>query len=414
VVAVSLVEPIYYLNAPPFGVEPRSALAVEWASVYGAFHWGPIGWAIYTLPAVAIAYAVYVEQRRSLRFSSASQGLLGRYSTSWPGAAIDVFVVAGIVGGTGTSLGLGIPLVSGLLSALLDTGDSFSLRLGVVAVWTLLFGTSVSLGLKRGIRVLAGVNVALALALLGFVLAVGPTAFILALSTSSFGLMLDSFFRMSLWLDPVTKSGFPEEWTLFYWAWWIAYAPMLGLFVARISRGRTIRQLVLGEIVWGSLGCAVFYWIWGSYALHLETSGLVDISGALAASGIPAAVIAVLGSLPGSTFVTLAFTILCFVFLATTLDSAAYVIASVCTRDLPGDQEPARWNRLAWAGVLALVATGLLAVGGVKAAQTSTVVVALPLIPILVVLTWSLMRWLRAGDVATSDRCPDSSARGSA
>ncbi len=330
------------------------------------------------------------------------------------GAAIDVFVVAGIVGGTGTSLGLGIPLVSGLLSTLLDTEDSFSLRLGVVAVWTLLFGTSVALGLKKGIRVLADVNVALALALLGFVLAVGPTAFILALSTSSFGLMLDSFFRMSLWLDPVTKSGFPEEWTLFYWAWWVAYAPMLGLFVARISRGRTIRQLVLGEIVWGSLGCAVFYWIWGSYALHLETTGLVDISGALAASGIPAAVLAVLGSLPGSTLVTVAFTILCFVFLATTLDSAAYVIASVCTRDLPGDQQPARWNRLAWAGVLALIAIGLLAVGGVKAAQTSTVVVALPLIPILVVLTASLMRWLRAGDVVTSDRCPDSSARGSA
>jgi BCCT family betaine/carnitine transporter len=189
---------------------------------------------------------------------------------------------------------------------------------------------------------------------------------------------------------------------------------MLGLFVARISRGRTIRQLVVGEIVWGSLGCAVFYWIWGSYALHLETSGSLDISAALDGSGIPGAVVAVLASLPGSFAITLLFTLLCFIFLATTLDSAAYVITSICTRDLPGDAEPARWNRLCWAGVLALVAIGLLGVGGVKAAQTSTVIVALPLLPILIVLTLSLLRWLRADARVTSDLPPGSSRSGSA
>lgn len=401
------VEPIQYLNEPPLQIEPRSALAIEWAATYATFHWGPIGWAIYTLPGVAVAYSLHVDRAPSLRFSTAARAVLGRHATGWGGAAIDVFVVAGIVGGAGTSLGLGIPLVAGLTSTLFGVDDSLTLQIAIVLFWAAIFGTSAALGLRRGIRILADTNVILALGLLGFVLAVGPTGTLLELSTNGLGLLFDNFFRMSLWLDPVQKGGFPEAWTLFYWAWWIGYAPLLGLFVARISRGRTLRQLILGEIFWGSLGSAVFYWIWGNYAVYLDTQGIVDVTGRLAAGGIPAAVAAVLDSLPAAGLVLPLFVVLCFVFLATTLDSAAYVIASVCTRDLPGDQEPARWNRLSWAGVLALVAIGLLAVGGVRAAQTSTVIVALPLIPILVILNASMLRRLGARREAASASATD-------
>jgi BCCT family betaine/carnitine transporter len=206
-------------------------------------------------------------------------------------------------------------------------------------------------------------------------------------------LFLDNFFRINFWTDPVDKGGFPEGWTIFYWAWWIAYAPMMGLFVARISRGRTIKQLIVNGVVWGSIGCWAFFAIWGGYALDLQLSGAVDLQAILSSSGIPATVVAVLKTLPASSLIIPLFTLLCFVFLATTVDSSAYMLASICTKEISGYQEPARWNRILWTLMLALVGIGLLSVGGLKAVQTSTILVALPMIPVLIIMAASLVRW---------------------
>ncbi|MCY4428658.1 MAG: BCCT family transporter [Halieaceae bacterium] len=391
----AFVEPIYHLHSPPWGLQPGSPLAAEWAHVYAQFHWSMIPWAIYALMSIPIAYALYVRREGLCRISSSSRGLLGRRSDGWLGTAIDVLVILGIIGGTSTSLGLGLPLVSGLVSECLGVPDTPLLRAMVLIIWTAIFGTSVYLGLNRGIRVLADFNAVLALIALVFVFIAGPSMFILNISTNSIGLMFDNLFRMSFWMDPVSSSGFPEDWTIFYWAWWIAYAPFVGLFVARISRGRTIRQVLLGQVIWGSLGCMAFFAVWGGYAIELDMSGSVDVAGLLETSGIPAAVVAVVGSLPGGTLTMFVFTVLCVIFLATTLDSAAYVLASISTKDLGGNADPARWNRFAWAFALAILSVGLITAGGVEAVQTSTIVAALPLIPVLIILQWSLFKWLQ-------------------
>lgn len=268
--------------------------------------------------------------------------------------------------------------------------------MGVLALWTLMFGMSVWFGLSKGIKILSDINVYLAFALLLFAAVVGPTLLLINGWANSLGLMINNFIHMSLWTDPVAKGSFPQDWTIFYWAWWIAYAPMMGLFVARISRGRTIKELILAELVWGSLGCWVFFAVWGGYSLNLQLSGELDISAILTAQGIPAAVLAILKTMPYSGIAIAAFVLLCFVFLATTLDSAAYVLASVTSKELSGYEEPQRWLRIVWALLLAVIGIGLLKVGGLKAVQTSTIVVALPLIPVLGVLAWSLLRMIRA------------------
>jgi BCCT family betaine/carnitine transporter len=170
---------------------------------------------------------------------------------------------------------------------------------------------------------------------------------------------------------------------------------MMGLFVARISRGRTIRELIIAEMVFGSLGCWVFFAVWGGYALDLQISGTLDVAAILSAEGIPAAVEAILGTLPMSGVITTLFVLLCFIFLATTLDSSAYVLASVTSRKLSGYQEPQRKIRLIWAFLIAGVGVALIQLGGLKPVQTSTIVVALPMIPVLAILAWSLVRWLR-------------------
>ncbi len=389
------VEPIYYMQGPPFGVEPMSAAAAEWALTYGQFHWGITPWAFYCLPAIPIAYSMYVRRQPGVRLSVAARGVLGRHSDGWGGVLLDAVVVFGVVGGVGTSLGLAVPLVSKLVSGQFGVTPSLGLDLAILGIWTAIFGASVWFGLSKGIKILSDTNVILAILLLAFAFVVGPKLFIVNGWVNSFGQMASNFVTMSMWTDPVGNSSFPQDWTIFYWAWWIAYSPMMGLFVARISRGRTIRELIVAELVWGSLGCWVFFAIWGGYALDLQLSGRLDVSAILSEGGIPATVQAILGTMPMPGLVTLVFIILCFIFLATTLDSAAYVLASVTSRKLSGYQEPKRSIRLSWALILAVFGVVLIQLGGLKPVQTSTIVVALPLIPVLAILSLSLLRWLK-------------------
>ena len=394
----AFVEPVYYLITPPMGIEAGTAAAMEWGHAYAQFHWGVVPWAFYVLPTVPIAYSLYVRKTPFLRVSVASEGALSTPKRRQWSPLIDTLVIIGIIGGAGTSIGLGVPLVAEFFGSLTGVESGITLNLAVLAVWTLIFGTSVYRGLKAGIRRLADINIFLAVFVVVFVLLAGPTVFILSLSVNSVGLMLNNFVHMSFWLDPVEKSGFPEDWTIFYWAWWIAYAPLMGLFFGRISRGRTIRQVVFGVIGWGSLGTLSFMAVCGAYTLHLELEGLLPVTQILQDQGREAAVVAIIETLPFSTIAIFVFTVLSFIFLATTLDSVAYVLASITTRNLRGDVEPARMNRLCWAFALAFIAVGLLLAGGLETVQASSVVTALPLIPVLGLLALSLVRWLRTND----------------
>jgi BCCT family betaine/carnitine transporter len=386
----------YYLDAPPFGAEPRSVAAREWASTYGIFHWGFTAWAFYCLPTVAIAYAYYVKRTRSLRFSHSCLYLLGGREDSRRGRAIDFLFMIGLLGGAGSSLGFSTPLIAGLFAQLTGVPNGFGLEFAVIVLSVLLFGTSVWLGLRKGIKRLSEVNMALAFMLLMFVLFVGPTGFLLDTSVNSVGLMLQNFIRMNSWTGAFEQGRFVQDWTIFYWAWWIAYGPFVGLFVTRISRGRTIRELVFGMLGFGTLGCALFYMTIGNYGLHLELEGLQPVSDVLAESGAPAAIGLILDSLPLGGLVVATYALVALIFSVTTYDSASYILASTATRELPVGYEPARWHRVFWAFALAVLPLTLLFIGGLKVVQTATLVVSLPLLLIGVLMAWSLTAQLRA------------------
>src|SRR5699024_784215 len=213
----------YYYNDPPMQAEPHSVEAASWASSYPLFHWGITAWALFCLPALALAYVYHVRKQRTLRLSDACRGVIGDRADGWLGKLIDVLFIFGIVGAAGTSLGLEVPLVSDSISRITGAAGGTTLDIIVIAVWTLLFGTSVALGLQRGLKRLANFNVWLAGALGLFILILGPTVFIVENFTHSVGMMLSNVMRMSFYTDPVGGSGFDEEWTVFYWGWWIAY-----------------------------------------------------------------------------------------------------------------------------------------------------------------------------------------------
>ncbi|MDP6943984.1 MAG: BCCT family transporter [Myxococcota bacterium] len=388
----------YYLDPPP-GVTARTADAAVWAGAYSFFHWGIAAWSIYALATVPIAYVLHVRRSTVLRMSVACRGILGDRVDGGLGKLIDVLFIFGLVGGVGTSLGVGVPMVSAVAADLFGVTPGFALDIAVLVGLTAVFSVSVSMGLDKGIKRLSDLNVVLAIVLMVFVFLAGPTAFIINHATDSLGVMLQNFLTMSLRTGAASGSSFSADYTVFYWAWWIAWAPFMGLFVARISGGRTLKSVILGTVLGGSLGCWAGFAILGNTALNLMLTGhqpMVDLMAVDTATAVegPLAVVTLLRSLPISGLVSAVFFVLSFIFVATSLDSAAFTLAATASRDLPHDGQPARWHRLLWAFVLGGIALALMSVGGIKVLQAASVVAGLPVLIVMVLAAVSLMRWL--------------------
>jgi len=391
------VEWAFYYDNPPYGALPRSTEAIEWASAYGPFHWGVTAWCFYALPTVAIAYSFYVRNIPYLRTSTSLHEILGRGGeNSLVGRMVDLSVMIALVGGAGTSLGVIAPTIAASTANLLGISTSFTLQMLVMAVCIFLFAFSVYQGLEKGIKRLSDLNVFLALGFLAFILVAGPTLFILKNSTNTLGFMLDNFLRMMTWTDPVEESGFVEAWSIFYWAWWIAFAPAIGIFVARISRGRTIRQVVLSMLLFGSMGCWIFYFILGNYSLYLELENMMSVTGSLAATDMYITLAAVVATLPWGGLALSVFTVVMVISVATTYDSASYTLASTATSELREGENPSRWNRLFWAAVLGVLPIVMMAVGGLQIIRSGVLIASLPLLVIGVAMAVSLAKSLYA------------------
>lgn len=391
------IEWAYYYQAPPFQLEPGSEEAVRWAATYGIFHWGPIAWAIYLIPALPIAYFFYVRKQPVLKVSSALMPVLGEARTKGTaGKVVDVLFIFGLLGGAATTLGLAAPLIGEGLNFLFGIPQTTLSQIGVLLVCTAIFAYSSYAGMEKGIKVLSNINFWGAMGLLAFVLIAGPTIFMLETGLDSIGRMLSNFFVMATWAEPFGGYGtfenthFPQDWTIFYWAWWLVFAPSMGLFVARISRGRTIKQMVSGSIFFGSLGCFLFFMILGNYGLSLQLSGELDVVAILNAEGATKAIFSMLDALPMGTLVIAVFTLLCVIFTATTFDSISYILASVVQNNVT--EEPMRWNRMFWAFTLSFMPTVLMFMGGLSTLQTAAIVGGLPLLVISVMLMISAVR----------------------
>lgn len=397
----AVVEWAFYIDAPPLGVEPRSTAAIEWAATYGIFHWGPVGWAIFCLPTIAIAYAFYQRGEPHLRLSSGCLPFLPGGVSSTRGRIIDFIYMVNLIGGSATALALTAPMIAALFAKLTGVPQTFTIEAIIILVCVLIFAASSFLGLEKGFKRLADTNTYLALGLLGFVLLAGPTLFILQMGTNSLGLMVQEFVRMVTWTDPIERKGFIESWTVFYWAWWVAYAPFVALFATRISRGRTLRELIFGLMVFGTLGAGIFYIVLGNYALDLELTGALKVTELLKQHSGPYALAEVLGTLPWPSLAILGFLAVAAILMATTYDSASYTLASVASRDIRAGEDPARWQRVFWAFAIGVPPVALLFVeGGLKVVQSATIVVSLPLLAVGVLLALSILRMIREDEAA--------------
>ncbi|MFT5483677.1 MAG: BCCT family betaine/carnitine transporter [Halieaceae bacterium] len=392
-----MIEWAYYYQAPPFNLEAGSVEAIQWASAYGIFHWGPLAWSIYLIPALPIAYFYYVRKRPVLKISEALLPVLGeRHGHGVLGKILDVMFVFGMLGGAATTLGLAAPLINEGIHELFGFPKNMHMQIVALIICTAIFGYSAFSGLKKGIQVLSNINLWLALLLLGFVFLAGPTVFLAETGLDAMGRVLSNLIHMATWMEPFGRfegfadTGFPQTWTIFYWAWWLAFAPSVGLFIARISRGRTIRGMVMGSLFFGSFGCFLFFMILGNYGIYLQLSGQLDVVNILNTETPTAAIFAMLRELPLSTFVIVVFTVLATIFTATTFDSISYILASVVQNRV--DDEPMRWNRMFWACALSALPIALLFLGGLETLQTASIVAGAPLLPVALLLCISVVK----------------------
>lgn len=385
----------FYYDAPPFSVAARSDEAILWATSYGIFHWGPLAWALYSVPTVAFCISYHYKGRSALRLSSACSGVLGNQTDKWPGRVVDLLFIVGLLGTAATGLAFGVELVTSAITRMSELPDDWRTQLAVMFVVTLLIAYSVFRGLDKGIKVLSVINANMALGLIAFVIVVGPTKFILEMGTVSIGHIAQNFVKMATWTDPLERDQFIESWTVFYWAWWIALGPFVGMFVAKISRGRTLRQVIFGMLGWGSLGCALFFVVLGNYALHLELNNIYPVVQHVNESSPSSAIAAIIERLPFGKFFLVYIAVIGIIFAATTYDSATYTLAAGSTRYLKPNQHPARAHRVYWAFALGMLPSVLLYIGGLKPLQLASIAASFPLLVVYAMLMLSTFRMLR-------------------
>ena len=382
----AVIEWAYYMKSPPYGAVPSSWQASEWAAAYGLFHWGFTIWTTYALCAVAIGYLYHVKKKPILKVSEALRTVMGDKVDGWMGKAIDIFFIFALIAGATTSMGLGTPLLGAALHKTFGIAPGMTVNAIIVAIWTILVVVCVGGGLSKGIKWLSNFNIWLAIGVVTFILVAGPTWFIINTFTSGMSVLLNNIFQMHLWTDPVGKSGFPQGWTIFYWAWYITYAPSMGIYLAKISKGRTINQLLWGSIGAGTFGSWLFFSVFGNTAMNLEVSGALPVLDQLTKLGAPQTIVNIMSAVPMGNIIMPLYVLLAFIGLATAQNSIAYALAAVTTREIGENDDPAAWNIMLWALLLGVIALALMFLGGLKPLQTICVVCSLPMVAMCIAL----------------------------
>ena len=382
-------EPIQHYAAPPSG-EAGTFEAARQAMVLTFLHWGLHAWAIYIVVGLALAYFSF---RRGLPLALRSPlyPLIGRKIYGPIGHSVDIFAVIGTMFGVATSLGLGVLQVNAGLDYLFGVSVSISTQLLLIAIITAIATLSVFLGLDKGVKRLSELNIVLAVVLLGFVLFAGPTIFLLDAYLQNIGAYLDSLVQRTFRLYAYEPNPWLGDWTLFYWGWWIAWSPFVGMFIARISRGRTIREFISGVLLVPVLFSFLWMTVFGNTAIALDMSGVAPIA-ETALTNLPIALFETLSALPFGIVTSFIATLLVITFFVTSADSGALVIDTITSG---AAENPPVWQRIFWAVCAGAIAGVLLLAGGLQALQTAAIASALPFAVIMIFICFGLMRALQ-------------------
>jgi choline/glycine/proline betaine transport protein len=389
----SVAEPILHFQNPPTG-EGGTAAAARQAMIYTFFHWGLHAWAVYVVLGLSVAYFSY-RHRLPLTIRSIFYPMLGDRIYGPIGHLIDVLAVFGTLFGLATSLGFGAMQLNTGLNLLTGMPVSTWSQVGIIGAITSVAVLSVISGLDRGLKWLSVFNLGLALLVLLFVLALGPALFVIRLLLDATGGYLQQLIELSLSTDPMGGSEWQKNWTIFYWGWWIAWSPFVGIFIARISHGRTIREFIVGVLMMPTAFVLVWMATFGGTALKMALSEAGSDIAAAVSADTTVALYVTLEQLPLAGITSALATLLIATYFVTSSDSGTHVVDALISR---GSKRSPKRQRVIWGVTEGLVAATLLVVGGADALaslQTASITAGLPVAVILAFACINLQRALQ-------------------
>ena len=384
----SVGEPIFHYASPSpmfTGVQAQTPEAAQAAMGVTYFHWGMHPWAVYAIVGLGLAFFAY-NRGLPLTMRSVFYPLLGNKIYGFWGNLIDVLSVLATLVGLATSLGLGVKQINAGLNSLFGVGISTTTQVTLIAVITAIAALSVMSGLDKGVKRLSQANMILAAVFVLFLLLVGPTIFILSGFTQNLGYYLTIFPELSLWTETFRESNWQGSWTVFYWAWWISWSPFVGMFIARISKGRTVREFVLGVILIPTLLSFVWMSVFGGSAIFVQTHGSEDIVAAVN-NDVATAMFVMLDHFPLSQVLSFAAIVLVTIFFVTSSDSGSLVVDHLTSGGKLDSPTP---QRVFWAIMEGIIAAVLLVGGGLATLQTASVSTGLPFAFVLLISVYSL------------------------
>ena len=381
-------EPLYHFMSPPMG-QAETVEAAKQAMSISFLHWGIHAWALYCVVALSLAYFHY---RRGLPLSirSVLYPLIGQKIYGKWGHVVDTLAVFGTMFGVVTSLGLGAMQINAGLSNVLGIPNNVPVQLCLIAIITAMATLSVMMGLDKGIKRLSDINIVLTVLLLGFMLFFGPTQFIIDSFIENIGNYVSQLIPLGFWSEAYSNTDWQANWTIFYWAWWVSWSPFVGIFVARISRGRTIREFIFGVLFIPML--LLFFWFttFGGSAVHMELMGNYGLIEAVKAD-YGSAIFKLIEYYPLTKPLTLVIVVMIMLWFVTSSDSASFVIDMLTAG---GDTNPPKIQRLFWALSQGVIAAVLLVAGGLSALQAVAIIAGFPFAIVVFVMMYCLWRGL--------------------
>ncbi|WP_445002982.1 BCCT family transporter [Halomonas mongoliensis] len=407
----AVAQPILQFQDNPFIAEGMTPDAARVAMRLTYFHWGLNGWAIFSFVALVLAYFSY-RWKLPLTIRSALQPLLGKRVEGRLGDAVDVLAVFGTVFGIATTLGLGVQQMNAGLGALFGWPSSTWLQLTVTAAIMTVATLSVVSGVKRGVRLLSEANFWLSIAVVVFLLLFGPTQYLVAITVESAGDYIQNLMGMTFHTNATRDDGWQAEWTVFFWGWWLAWSPFVGMFIARVSRGRTFREFVMGVLLVPTVITVVWIGLFGGTALYHELFGGGGIVAAVE-KDVATALFATIEAMElgqAGRLVSLALVVLIATYLITSANAGTLVINTILSG---GDPEPPTLHRILWGAVLGLLTAVLLMAGGLETLQAAVIMAALPFSVVIMLMIAGLLKALhreryaaRTGERAEAPREP--------